>query len=405
MVKLKDAVLDIVGAYDGRYAYKGPRCVQIDLTNQCNNNCIGCWCNSPLLGEMQLPKRMSDATLPTDCVLSLLDDLCKLGTKELYFAGGGEPFMHPDAMRIFEYAKRKKFHVSINTNFTLVTQEMAQQLVDWSIDHLIVSVWAGTAEVYVATHPNKTPDDFDRFKRVLSFLNEYKKSRTKLPIIKVYNVIFNRNYGDFAAMIDFVRATGSESVECTLIDTIPGKTDALLLSNEEKQTLYNEAKALKKNNEVQAKDVFLANYDTFLRRLSGSETSKGSYDQTVMTDMPCYAGWMFARIMASGDVNSCLKSHRIPIGTIHEKCFTDIWNNARQQEFRIRTRNISTDDPYFRFIGNDTRGTVGCFRSCDNLGHSLMLHQKIEALKPWQRGMLKMIGKCGRWVRGLTIKN
>ena len=67
---IKNALLEIIGVFDGVHAYKGPRCAQIDLTNRCNNNCIGCWCNSPLLEERLLPERITSQTLPKNLVLS-----------------------------------------------------------------------------------------------------------------------------------------------------------------------------------------------------------------------------------------------------------------------------------------------------------------------------------------------
>ena len=46
--------LDLAGALDGSKAYTGPKIIQIDLTNNCNLNCAGCWCHSDLLGNLKL---------------------------------------------------------------------------------------------------------------------------------------------------------------------------------------------------------------------------------------------------------------------------------------------------------------------------------------------------------------
>ncbi len=399
--RIKNALLETLGVFDGLYAYKGPRCAQIDLTNRCNNNCIGCWCNSPLLEERLLPSRITDQTLPKKLVISLLDELSDMGTEEIYFAGGGEPFMHPDAMEIFSYAKQKGFHVSINTNFTLVDKTKAQRLVDEGVDHMIISIWAGTPAVYSRTHPNKTEETFVKIKEVLTFLNQYKESKGSPPVIKVYNVVFNLNYEDFENMIDFVIDTDSEAVEFTLIDTIPGKTDKLLLSKDQVSVLYETAKRVKARKDER---VWLGNYDNFLRRLSSSCQDKGEYDRDVLNKVPCYAGWAFIRIIASGDVNSCLKSHRIPIGNLHKQSFRSLWNNSRQREFRKRTRFFRQDDPYFRFIGNDTNATVGCFRSCDNIGHSLLVQKNLERLNGWQKRILKTAAVVSRTGRSLCSR-
>jgi len=400
--KIRNNLFEALGVYDGQFAYKGPRCVQIDLTNRCNNNCIGCWCNSPLLEEKRLPDFITDATLDKELVITLLDDLSHMGTEEIYFAGGGEPFMHPDAIEIIEYAKNRGFTVSINTNFTLVCQETAKRLVDACVDHLIVSIWAGSAGIYVKTHPNKSEKDFFELKKTLSFLNEYKGKKGNAPIIKVYDVVSNINYHEFEAMIQLVAETDSESVEFTLIDTVPGKTDRLLLSKEESNDLLTTARLMQERYGDAESEVFLANYETFLRRLSNVTQATGEYDTEAFQEVPCYAGWSFARIIANGDVNSCLKSHRIPIGNLHTTRFRKLWNNDRQKEFRKRTLHFSSEDPYFRFIGNDTNAQIGCYRSCDNLGHSLLVHRSLQRIPKVTRIFLHGIARASNIVRSLT---
>src|SRR3989338_2277589 len=99
--------LDVLGAFHGGLAFKGPFHVQIDLTNNCNNNCIACWCNSPLLEEKALGSEIKCQFLPFALVRELLDELSLMGTEEIYFSGGGEPFMHPQIMEILSYAKKK----------------------------------------------------------------------------------------------------------------------------------------------------------------------------------------------------------------------------------------------------------------------------------------------------------
>ena len=267
---------------------------------------------------------------------------------------------------------------------------------------MIVSIWAGTPSIYARTHPNKNEETFVQLKDVLTYLNEYKGKKGLAPVIKVYNVVFNLNYGDFEHMIDFVINTHSEAVEFTLIDTIPGKTDKLLLSKNQVAELFETAKKVKAKKDDR---VWLGNYDTFLRRLSSSCHDKGEYDRDVLNTVPCYAGWAFIRVIGNGDVNSCLKSHRIPIGNLHKQSFRFLWNNARQREFRKRTRSFKQDDPYFRFIGNDTNATVGCFRSCDNIGHSLLVQNNIDRLQGWQKQLLKTVASMSRMGRSVCTRS
>lgn len=385
--------LDIMGVFDGSRAYKGPGFVQIDLTNNCNNNCIGCWCNSPLLGEKKIDPLVKNQTLPFERVIRLIEELCAIGTSELYFAGGGEPFMHPQIMEILRYSKKKGFICYVNTNFTLVDEQKAGALADMEVDYLTVSVWAGTPEVYSATHPDKDASVFIKIKETLKFLNAHKK---KYPRIKVYNVVFNMNYRDMEAMVEFALQTGSESIEFTVIDTIPRKTDSLLLNTDEKNELLRTCQKIKTKYDAGGfgRGFQLTGFEQFIRRISHEGPNPEEHDSGIIGTIPCYAGWAFVRILADGNVNSCLKSHRFPVGNILKSDFRPIWNGRLQQHFRKKTLRFDKRDPFFSLIGNDPDATMGCFKSCDNIGHNMDLHGKLNSLNRVEKGLLKNVVKA-----------
>lgn len=395
--RLSHDYLDILGIYNGEYAFCGPTHVQIDLTNNCNNDCIGCWCNSPLLEEKALDPVAKRQTLPLGLVKEFLDELSGMGTKEIYFSGGGEPFVHPKIMEILEYAKRKNFTCYVNTNFTLLDKERIKRLVDLGVDHLTVSTWASCAKTYAATHPNKSEETFRRIIENLKFLNCTKR---KTPYIKLYNVIFNLNYHELKDMVRLAKETGSESLEFTLIDTMPGKTDKLLLNARQIEELQRDAREIEKTADEAGywDGVLLFRFDAFLRRISSErDLSKATYDRNIIDKIPCYIGWCFTRIMPNGDVNACLKAHRIPTGNIYEERFSRIWNGSRQREFRRKTLVYKKEDPFFRLIGNDPGvEEAGCYKSCDDIGRNTYIHNRIMSLTFPERQALKLAAKIIR---------
>ena len=382
--------LDAMGVLNGFYAYKGPSFVQIDLTNNCNNDCIGCWCNSSLLEEKKINPEVKKQTLPYKRVIRLIDELYKMGAEYIYFAGGGEPCMHPQIMDILKHTKKIGLTCYVNTNFTLIDEAAVKNLIDLKVDHLTVSVWAGTPRVYAATHPNKNEEAFHRLKKMLTLLNKIKR---KSPIIKIYNVIFNMNYHDIEAMMEFALETNSETVEFTVIDTIPGKTDRLLLNDKETAQLLEKCKRLKEayqNNGFKNK-VQILGLDQFMRRISNADAISAEYDSDFIGSRPCYVGWGFTRILADGNVNSCLKSHRFPVGNILNQDFKDIWNGSLQRCFREKTIQVNKDQSFFSMIGNDPDSKMGCYKSCDNLGHNLDMHGKINSLNKFEKNFLRGI--------------
>ena len=385
--------LDIVGIFNGKYAFKGPHHVQIDLTDHCNNNCLACWCNSPLLQEkMHQPDQKH--TLSLQLAKELLDELKAMGTKEIYFSGGGEPFCHPQIMEILAYAKAKGFVCYVNTNFTLLDKGKLDKLIDIGLDHLTVSTWAATPEVYSETHPNKSGETFTQIMENLKYLN---KNKRRTPYVKLYNVIFNKNCHQLKEMVDFARDTKSESLEYTLVDTIPGKTENLLMDQAQIKELQKDVALLKSllDKEGKINKVLLFGFDAFSRRVSSSnDLVKATYDRNIIDKIPCYIGWCFARILPNGDVNSCLKSHRIPAGNLLNNKFKDIWNGRNQAFFRKKTLTYRKNDPFFKSIGNDPNTQeAGCYKSCDDIGRNIYMYNRILALTYPERLILKLIAK------------
>ena len=231
--------LDLVGALDGSNAYKGPNIVQIDLTDKCNLNCVGCWCHSYFLENIKVKKFKE---LPFDLLKKLIEELNELGVKEIMLSGSGEPFMYPQIMEVIGLIKEKGISLNIITNFTLVNKDIIKKMVELNVDNITVSLWAGDADTYVKTHPNQTKKTFITIRKNLKYLYSIKKG-DNLPNIKIYNVISKFNCDSIGEMLDFALETKVRNVEFQTIDIIKGKTDFLALSNKNKDFIYKKFKS------------------------------------------------------------------------------------------------------------------------------------------------------------------
>ncbi|MFH2020499.1 MAG: radical SAM protein [archaeon] len=383
----------IAGGILAKKAITGPWTVQIDIINNCNNDCVGCWCHSPLLGELAMSPEIKKKYLETNLVMKLIDDLYKLGARDMYFTGGGEPFMHPDSVKIMEYVKSKGMRCDMSTNFTLMTEEKAMRLVDAGVDNMNCSIWAGSSEGYERTHPNKSASTFEQLRKKLFFMSHYKKKKmTAMPNIQIYNVISTLNYDDFENMIEFAFQVKANGIDFTPTDIVPGKTDTLML--DEKQRLWLLDKIRKIPKKIQYWEKYYRHRLTNMklgslaRRMESDETEKGKYDKNIIGTFPCYAGFTFLRILADGSVNSCLKSQNIEIGNIYHNSIKTIWNSAKQEEFRNHTINYRVDNPYFNQIGNRYQSGNGCLLCCDNIEFNHLVHKKIRKLGPLLRTAL-----------------
>jgi MoaA/NifB/PqqE/SkfB family radical SAM enzyme len=383
--------LDLVGVLDGEYAFTGPELVQIDLTNACNSNCIGCWCRSPLLEDRILPESVQRQTLPLDLVTSVLDECAEMGTTNIYLAGGGEPFMHPHIMDIVRHIKKLGLTCHINTNFTLVDKDGAAKLVETGVDHLIISLWAATPEVYSRTHPNKSEDTFKRLKEIVEHTVKLKKGGP--PHIALYNVIMNLNYHEVEAMVAFAAETGVNAVEFAVVDTIPGATDKLLLDDQQLIEILEMGRRIQdRNNSTRPNGHLDIRIGEFLRRISSTGATKGDYEVEMLETIPCLVGWNFMRILADGNVNACLKAHRIPVGNIYENPLTKIWNSAEQRRFRMKAKQGNKNDAFFSMIGNDDFKSVGCQKGCDDIERNRRLWSRLQQQSLLQKTSLHLYG-------------
>jgi len=388
--------MDLVGVLEGELAFTGPELVQIDLTNACNNDCIACWCRSPLLQSKRIPPDIENQRLSFDIIEKVLADCALLGTTNIYLAGGGEPFMHPQIMEVVRLIKELGFICHINTNFTRVDLKRADELVALGVDHLIISLWAATPDTYARTHPNKSGSVFQQLIDTIRGIVELRPDGGP-PHIVLYNVIMNCNYEEIDAMVNLASDLGVNAVEFTVADVIPGKTDHLLLSQKQRQY------ALRMCEKIQSAMTHKGGIDgleirinDFIKRLSDTGASVGNYDTVMLNEIPCHIGWNFSRILADGNVNACLKAHRMPVGNIYENPFKEIWNSNKQRDFRRKSSRGDVNDSFFSLIGNDERAKVGCYRGCDDIDRNRRIWNRLKKLNQAEKLLLRCIASILR---------
>lgn len=385
------------GIIQGNRAFTGPRYMQIDLTNDCNNNCIGCWCNSPLLGKRSFDDDMKRVHLPLKRVMDIIDDASRLGVRGITLAGGGEPTRHPHCMEIIRRIKEKGMAVYLNTNFVSCTPDMIDELVRLDVDMITISVWAGTPSGYARTHPNKNDDFFRDLELRVKYCCSRKRYRRARTCIKIYHVILRNNASSLRTLYDFAYRVGADQVEYALIDTIPGKTDVLAVTDEQCRDLIQEAVALEEHVAALSRHRMyvpqLNSFDHFKRRLTGARVHGELYDADIIDTMPCYAGWAFARVLPNGDVNGCLKAHRIAVGNIHHGSFRLLWFSAAYNDFRRQALQYRADRSFATQIGNNESLADGCRKGCDNVALNEEIDRELKNRPVYERALLVLAGR------------
>ena len=362
----------------------GPETVQIDLTDKCTNNCLGCWARSPFLRDDDHYDTLEKGTLDTAFVLNLLLDLHANDVERIFLGGGGDPLCHPDLDKILARIKELGMACTLNTNLVTATEPMLERFVDLQLDELIISLWAADGRNYSRLHPNQSEGTFRRLEDKLLLLRDLKKGpHTAPPTIKLYNVICSLNYRQIPDMIDHAARMGVEEVEFSVLDPIPRRTNVFLLDPKQIKWVQDFFAEF-----AQLPPLFV-HHELFLRRLGNVDVHKGVYDNTVVESIPCAAGWFYARVTTVGQVHSCLKAHRIPAGELSDYSFPELWYGGGQNKFRENTVQLKYDNPFLMMVGHDIDFALpGCYRICDNLGTNYQVQHRLGQLSPTERAAL-----------------
>jgi radical SAM protein with 4Fe4S-binding SPASM domain len=117
------------------------RCT-FELTDRCNLRCVHCYINQPAGSVEARSSEMNTAQ-----VMQLLDRLAEVGCLFITLTGG-EVLLRPDFAQIYRYARQLGFIVTVFTNGTLLTPEIADLLAEMPPIGVEITLYGATQETY-----------------------------------------------------------------------------------------------------------------------------------------------------------------------------------------------------------------------------------------------------------------
>src|SRR5258708_31589800 len=149
--------------FQSRWAHSRVRLSgQIEVTRRCPLECLHCYNNLPMSdGEA----RSRELDYAEHC--RLLDQLADAGCLWLLYTGG-EIFARRDFLDIYTYAKKKGFLVTLFTNGTLITESIADYLVEWPPFSIEITLYGATPETYEKL--TQVPGSYERCMRGIRLL-------------------------------------------------------------------------------------------------------------------------------------------------------------------------------------------------------------------------------------------
>lgn len=173
-----------------------PANVTIEVTNRCPLECAHCYNNLPMHDAGARRRELTTAEHK-----SVLDQLSDLGTLWICYSGG-EIFARADFLEIYRYAKEKGFLVTLFTNGTLITERIADFLLEYPPFDIEITLYGRTKATYESL--TGIPGSFEKCLRGIRLLLD-----RKLPL-KLKTVALTINKHEVKAMKQFAEELGVE---------------------------------------------------------------------------------------------------------------------------------------------------------------------------------------------------
>lgn len=143
---------------DMKFLYK----VVLEMTYNCNNKCEFCY-NGGYIEKNYMSKNK---------IINIIDQCKEIGVMHLSFTGG-EPFIRSDFLDIVEYAHNNNFYITIQTNGTLITEDIARVLGKFMPITVAITVHSADENIH---------DDFTKVK------GSYRNTINNIKLLRKYNV-------------------------------------------------------------------------------------------------------------------------------------------------------------------------------------------------------------------------
>ncbi|MHB0870963.1 MAG: radical SAM protein [Chloroflexota bacterium] len=333
-----------------------PVLVYAESTSRCNLHCFMCRLSFPETTR-QAREHMKLETF------ARLEPLLEPESRLSLF-GLGEPLLNPNFVEMLRIAKARGSFVGLNSNAMLLTERIAQAMVELGQDLLVVSFSGGTRETYerVITGAN-----YERVLGNLRRLNELKQlsaisyqpsaistqdagldtgdSSLIIPIEQVKPVLQLQ----FTAMRDNVhevpevvrlalelRCAGVVVMPLTIVD--PSLAEQSLLDPAlwpQVEKAFAEARRVA-DGASYSFDLQLPTAE--LLRAMKARQDGGSSPSTHHSSLICYEPWQTLYARDDGTVNTCCYSNRV-LGDLKQQTALEIWNGELYRRFRARMRS------------------------------------------------------------------
>lgn len=257
-------------------------------------------------------------------ILDKLDCLFKI-----HLSGQGEPFLNKDLFKIIRYANEIGIIVNTNTNATLLTDKIIQEICKVNMGEIAISIESTKKKTYEKIRKGA---NFDEVIKNIQELSKKIKEKKKKTIISLAVTILKDNIDEIP---DFIKLAKNTGVSKIIFQTLQEKED--YISKYEKGAKGQKTSNLKKIIKEKFKEAKRLAMAYNINLIFDEEKSRG-----------CLWPWRSIYVTWNGNVTACCKilDYRTPVmGNIIKEDFWKIWNGKNYQLFRKLLRVRKAPSP------------------------------------------------------------
>lgn len=299
-----------------------------EVTTRCNLNCIHCFAGSVESKQNELSTQEGKR---------LLEQIAAVDKFRMIVITGGEPLLRKDIFELVEYAGRLGFRIVFSTNGTLLTPDIAKDLVKLGVVNFSISLDGFTSQCHEGIR--RIPGSFQ------GALDGMKAAAKTGVCTQINFTAMQQNISELPGVIDLAENLNADII--MVFQAIPPRDSLPLeLNKEQQQYLIETIAAKQKKSHALIIPVCSPEYWPWLMerkrvRWGGVKAFTG-----------CGAGKGFGYVRFDGDVWPC-NFIAVSAGNVRQTPFQDIWNKSPLlQQFRHQPRGVKDSCGECRYEGS-----------------------------------------------------
>ncbi|MBF0419573.1 MAG: radical SAM protein [Magnetococcales bacterium] len=280
----------------------GPLVVEAGISHGCNHHCQHC--SYQQFAPFGKKKRFIDSTI----FHNFLDDFRSMGGVKIYFAGEGEPLLHPDFGKFLQHAADLGLQVELSSNGQLLNEKKLHEVLPF-MQWIRFSVNGGDPQTYAQVH-HCNSREFRRLEEILRAAVNYRNSHKYACLLTIQCIAYQANWSSIPGVIALHQRIGTDAL------VLRGVVENL--EHEEKEIPREVITLLKESENVAGVQV---RWDSFLKLSANPKWKR------------CDGIYFRTNVDSSGNLFTCPRHFHIEssYGNLKSARFRDIWHSEKRR--------------------------------------------------------------------------